>query len=203
MGAEWAADTADGERLLADINHELGNYFHKLYYCADAVGDSHHPTRTNGAAAMLGPTLRELDGFLRSAFAHFSPVELRLVPMRVADIATAAARQLSLGDAPALVDPSRLLRVDPGLLSYVVQVIAQRVEGRTTSRPTVSLQVEEARPDGVSFRVAVASPLPRPRSGGVQAGLCWAKARRVAALHGGLLREEEAGAYRIVLSLPG
>lgn len=62
---ETTPSAPDLERVLAEINHELGNYFHKLYYWADTVTA---PESQDGMSTeMLGRTLQ---GFESSSAAH-------------------------------------------------------------------------------------------------------------------------------------
>lgn len=197
----------DLDRVLAEINHEIGNYFHKLYYWADSVTD---PDPAGLASPeMLGRTLQGLESFLRSAFGHFHPVELERSCMSVAGVAAAIAQHLHAGEGGEggevtlhLAEPDRPLSLDPGRLSQLVGVMVHRVLSRLDGVARPQLTADDHCEGGVAFRLLVtpagASPLR-----GAQAVLAWAKARQLAELHGGRLWETDTpDAYALTLFLP-
>lgn len=202
------AAVPDVGRVLAEINHELGNYFHKLYYWADSAGDS---APSGGASPeMLGRTLQGLESFLRAAFGHFQPVELERTCMSVSEVAAAIAQHLRAGEqgdrvdiAPLqLADPERSLSLDAGRLSQLVGVMAQRVLSRLAGSARLQFTTDDRCEGGVAFRLTVASAATVPLHG-AQAVLAWAKARQLAELHGGRLWEADApDAYALTLFLP-
>src|SRR5213593_3522868 len=54
------------EKILAESSHELGNFFHKLYYWSDYLKE--RPTRRNAdstTAQMLERTIKNLEDFLK------------------------------------------------------------------------------------------------------------------------------------------
>lgn len=193
--------------LLGEIRHELGNYLHKLYYCADAIQEVGAPdVLERSPGAILGETLRSFEGFLRSAFAHFSPVQARLMPMAISEVAAALSLRLKAPPTPhqvgtVMADTPATVRVDPGLLSQVAEILAHRIAARRgESGASLHVQTHDA-VDTVTFSVSTnAPPVLAPR--GIESVLDWAKARQLVALHGGALHEvEDAAGYRIAMSL--
>src|SRR5216110_2610685 len=68
LRAEPATAVAVQEKVLAEIAHELGNFFHKLYYWSDYLKEK--PARKSAdstAVQMLERTIKNLEDFLRLA----------------------------------------------------------------------------------------------------------------------------------------
>src|SRR5438034_142570 len=64
-----------GDRVVAEVRHEIGNYFHKLYYWADFLADSragHGGDVT--ATRMLEDTIRGLEDLLRTMLEYVRPI---------------------------------------------------------------------------------------------------------------------------------
>jgi hypothetical protein len=204
-----AVAVPDGRsHVLGEIRHELGNYFHKLYYFADAAseaiardGGSGHP------AELLGPTLRGLERFLGAAFGLFAPVALEVLDLTVGELAAATTRHITVADGAVRVESTvtnatRSVRADPGVLSVVAEMLAQRVAARSGGESRVVVSTDGDAPGHVLVVVRVESP-GAPAMVGVEPALRWAKSRELIGLHGGTLNEfETAGAYEVRLSLP-
>src|SRR6476660_6757591 len=60
------------EKVLAEITHELGNFFHKLYYWSDYLKEK--PARKSSdstATQMLERTIKNLEDFLKVSLDYF------------------------------------------------------------------------------------------------------------------------------------
>src|SRR5207247_3784695 len=87
LRAEHGTPVLVQEKVLAEIAHELGNFFHKLYYWSDYLKE--RPTRRNAdstAAQMLERTIKNLEEFLNVSLDYFRPTQLSFMHMTVADV---------------------------------------------------------------------------------------------------------------------
>ncbi len=205
------------EKVLAEISHELGNFFHKLYYWSEYLKDA--PARESSdstAAEMLERTIKNLEDFLKVSLGYFNPTKLVPVAMSVPDVVEGMLFQVRahVNGTPVAVSHEgdwngADLLVDPGQVSIAFEVAVRhlakqmgadsqlRVEfGRSTRRDCAGLEIafELVNP-------SEASPLFRTAEAGVE----WAVAQRIIALHGGELVEDggdrEAKRLRIFLPL--
>lgn len=205
--AEPAA--ARQERVLSDMSHELGNFFHKLYYWAEYLRNEGPASNggSNGeetAAEMLERTIRHLEGFLKIALEYFAPVDVNPMHMTGDDLLDSFVSRLSTRLCGTTLDVSRPdgtgapeVLVDPGRTSQALEIavrhVAQQVgdESRLAvamrtatygDRPCVELRVLIEQPAGSSpfFRTA-------------EAGVEWALMEKLFQLHGGGVCEHLVG----------
>jgi hypothetical protein len=208
-GAGAEPPAARQERVLSEMSHELGNFFHKLYYWADYLrneGPASNAT-SNGegtAAEMLERTIRHLEGFLKIALEYFTPVDVSPMHMTGDDLLNSFVSRLTTRVCGPALEVSRPdgavgpeVRVDPGRISQALEIavrhVAQQVgdESRVNvamrtatygDRPCVELRVLIERPAGSSpfFRTA-------------EAGVEWALMEKLFQLHGGGICEHLVG----------
>lgn len=203
---EGAVPVLVEERVLAEISHELGNFFHKLYYWSDYLKE-HAPRKTpadSTAAQMLERTIRNLEDFLKLSLAYFHPLQLSFMRMPVGDVVQALLGQIraQLNGTSASVAQdgewtSEAILVDPSHLSRAFEVtlrhMTTQVGAGSSARIAVARSVRGDRSGlELSFhleRVSESSPLFRTSEAGVE----WAVAQKVVALHGGELLEQTRG----------
>src|SRR2546427_7607873 len=66
LRAEPATPVVVQEKVLAELAHELGNFFHKLYYWADYLKEQPAPKSADSTAVqMLERTIKNLEEFLK------------------------------------------------------------------------------------------------------------------------------------------
>jgi hypothetical protein len=189
------------------MSHELGNFFHKLYYWADYLrseGPASNGDGEGAAAEMLERTIRHLEGFLKIALDYFAPVDVSPMHMTVEDLlgsfvsrlsgrlcgtSLEVSRQSGVEAAEVLVDPTRTSQALEIAVRHVAQHVGDEsrlaVAMRTTTyadRPCVELRVVIERPTG-------SSPLFRTAEAGVE----WALMEKLFQLHGGGVCEHLAG----------
>jgi signal transduction histidine kinase len=206
------------EKVLAEITHELGNFFHKLYYWSDYLKE--RPARKSAdstATQMLERTIKNLEDFLKVSLDYFHPTQLSFTRMAVREFVDGLLLQLrsQLNGTPVTVTEAAgwgsngdELSVDLGHLSYAFEVALRHLVKQVGSDSTVTVSVDRraGRHDAgveVTFRLRQpneASPLFRTAEAGVE----WAVAQKFVALHGGELveRSEGPGEKRLVLFLP-
>src|SRR5437867_6116827 len=75
------------EKVLSEIAHELGNFFHKLYYWSDYLKEQPAGAPTESTAAqMLERTIKNLEDFLKVSLDYFHPTRLSLMRMAIPDV---------------------------------------------------------------------------------------------------------------------
>jgi signal transduction histidine kinase len=197
------------EKVLAEIAHELGNFFHKLYYWSDFLKErpTRKPTSADSTAAqMLERTIKNLEDFLKLSLNYFHPTQLSFMRMGVAELLEGLLFQVRahMNGAPITVTDDNEWRaieanllVDPSHLSHAFEVVVRHLTGQVGPESRVRVGIARAmRRDTpgleVGFRLQrpnEASPLFRTAEAGVE----WAVAQKVVALHGGELTERAQG----------
>lgn len=196
---ESAAVVLVQEKVLAEISHELGNFFHKLYYWSEYLRDA--PARQSvdsTAGEMLERTIRNLEDFLKMSLGYFRPVHLSVVRMGAAEVVEGMLFQARarLNGTPLTVAQESDWRraeilVDPGQISLAFEIVMRHLT--TQIGPESQLGVGfglGSRRDGpgleARFRLQAPSE-PPPLFRTAEAGVEWAVAERIVALHGGEL----------------
>lgn len=213
-------DPAADERVLAEISHELGNFFHKLYYWSDHLKERWpEQVADSTAPQMLERTLRNLEDFLRVSLDYFHPMRLSLMRMASDEVAQALLQQVRgrLNGTPvriAEVDgwKTREILIDPGQLSRAFEVAVRRLTQRLGATSTLRVDLAAGERGGrTGLEMGLVVEAPKDASSlfeTSEAGVEWAVAQKVIASHGGDLAERvgendgAAGGSGIVLFLP-
>lgn len=201
-----------GERVVADVRHEIGNYFHKLYYWADFLNESRSGRAGDVTATqMLEDTIHGLEALLKATLEYVRPVAAAPIRMHAREVADGIVRQLASGlagravaaEVDGALSPERTLLVDPGRLSQLVAALVRRLETTTDATRELAVRVVlEAREGGDVLALEVAadgSGTAHPTLAEVE----WATAENVARVIGGELTvHDAAGRTALVLTLP-
>src|SRR4030095_13500187 len=87
--------SASEERVLAEIAHELGNFFHKLYYWAEFLQEKRADHSSEATAVqMLTHTVENLEEFLKVTLEYFRPLKLSPARMPLSDVVAGMVVQL-------------------------------------------------------------------------------------------------------------
>jgi signal transduction histidine kinase len=201
-----------GERVVADVRHEIGNYFHKLYYWADFLTESRSGRAGDVTATqMLEQTIHGLESLLHATLEYVRPIAVTPVRMHAREVADGIVRQLTSGlDGRAVatsvddtVPSDRVLLVDPGRLSQLLGTLARRLAAATDHASELQVRVSAELRGAVEVIALHAT--------GVTNGAChstlteveWATAENVARLIGGELTVHgAAGRTTFALTLP-
>src|SRR5438874_4150037 len=215
LRAEPASAAVVQEKVLAEIAHELGNFFHKLYYWSDYLKEK--PARKSAdstAAQMLERTIKNLEDFLKVSLDYFHPTQLSFTRMGVSELLEGLLFQvraqlngtpLTLSDDDGWRREDAEVLIDPGHLSRAFEVAVRRLTTHVGPESSVTVAIERsARRDRAGLEVGFqlhqpneASPLFRT----AEAGIEWAVAQKVVALHGGELLERNEGAEEKSLAI--
>jgi signal transduction histidine kinase len=214
--AESGAPVLVQEKVLAEITHELGNFFHKLYYWSDYLKE--RPPRKSAdstAAQMLERTIRNLEDFLRVSLDYFHPTQLSFMRMPAGEVVEGLLCQVraQLNGTPLTFSDaggfgSEQVMVDPSQLSRAFEVALRHLTKQIGPDSALRIGIERSiRRDCPGVEVGFqlhepneASPLFRTSEAGVE----WAVAQRVVSQHGGELLEhtEAPGQKILVVFLP-
>jgi hypothetical protein len=204
-----------GDRVVADVRHEIGNYFHKLYYWADFLGES-RSGRTGDVTAtqLLEDTIRGLEDLVRVTLEYVRPLASTPIRMGAREVADGILRQLEIGlggraltveDGAAL--EGRAIVVDPGRLSQLLGAIVRRLAQTTDAARPLAVQLAIApQAAGEALAVRIRGTCGDGPAGTVHSTIAeveWATAENVARITGGALTLQEAdGMQTLELALP-
>jgi light-regulated signal transduction histidine kinase (bacteriophytochrome) len=209
--ASAAVRTADPsprqEKLLSEISHELGNYFHKLYYWAELLREQRPPAADAEPAMLLERTIRDLETFLKSALEYFRPISVVPSPMPVDELSASVRSLVTRYAEPAAVRwqmerSGGAVAVDPGRFSFVLQGLVRRLDTTGGGEVAATAGVQGT---GSNARYVLTLVLPDAERAtvNVAATIEWAVIERVVELHGGMAQADTTGAERTVrLTLP-
>jgi len=209
--AVQAADVSPRqERLLSEISHELGNYFHKLYYWAELLREQRPALADAEPAGLLEQTIRELEAFLKTALEFFRPISVLPTAMSVDELTKSLrvllgrhVEPLPLHWQAEVASGAGTVAVDPGRFSFVVDGLVRRL--RAAESTGVTAAVHTYGPDGSdSYALTLTAHGPDRGAGtSVAATIEWAIIERVVELHAGSLEASAAGGERTIrLRLP-
>ena len=201
-----------GERVVADVRHEIGNYFHKLYYWADFLAESRSGRAPDVTATqMLEGTIRELEELLQATLEYVRPLAASPIRMHAREVVEGIVRQLGSGLAGRAVTPSidgalpgeRSVLVDPGRLSQLLAVLVRRIESTTDRGRELEVRVTAERRGALEVVVVRATGVATGTTNSTLSEVEWATAENVARLAGGELSTHDAGGRAtIALTLP-
>lgn len=202
------------EAVVHDLSHELGNYFHKLFYWTDCIRSGVTDAEAGKSPTdALDETLHRLQAFLNQALVYFEPAVTNVIPMTGMDVAK-AFEALLRGEnpgaaietecSPAVADAA--LQVDTQRLSTGFRTIAHLLGAGagTTLRLEADVIASDAKKSGLRITLTATGGSAEAAARRAQRVVEWAVAARMVELHGGELytHEERAGSARCVLTLP-
>jgi hypothetical protein len=184
------------QKVLSDLRHSLGNYFHKLYYWADYLKSGADDLGPDvSPVEMLDRTIQNLDSFLRIALEYFHTPELSCVTLTGEELGGAVASVLhsaqpSRSDVAAAPGLGRWkVAVDPSRFSEAVGIAARQIRMATGDETSALLASVEPAPGRAALRIelrlAAGASRPKREIGVVE----WAVAGRLLAAHGGSLEQ--------------
>jgi len=211
------------ERVLGEITHELGNFFHKLYYWSDYIKSDGNGTGgalgtgkgDSTAGHMLERTISNLEDFLKVALEYFHPITLNFTKLPVPELLDGFMSHIGAhlnGNEVRVfrddIDQPATILVDIPRISQAFQIALRKVREdlKSGGRLTVSFAKGNRREfPGLEVRLAVepeatASSLLR----GAEEGVEWAVAQKLIELHGGEIvdRVDSNGQKIVQIFLP-
>ncbi len=194
------------DRVLGEISHELGNYFHRLYYWTDYLRDRARKDGAGGettAVEMLAHTIAGLDEFLRMALEYFAPARLSFSRIAAGDLVAGLGGRLHGRRFEVVASPrvrETELLVDMSLIGHALRTVCSRVVDTLLDRDRLVVRLRDMRRrdfDGVAIEF-LAGP-----GGGDAArltrGVDMAVAEKFVQMHGGEMFEETRERRRMVV----
>ena len=204
------------EHVVGEIAHELGNFFHKLYYWADYIkSESDVVKRADSTVGhMLERTVASLDEFLKTTLDYFTPITLNPTNLRVDEVVEGFLTQLrSLSHGSSILVTREelvsgtVLLVDPTRVSQAFRNALHHIREDLKAGVVVVTVGRESRGDlhGVEIRLELESKSATPSLlRGSELGVEWAVAAKLIELHGGdiIERDETNGCKVVAIFLP-
>lgn len=201
------------ERVLAEIAHELGNFFHKLYYWSDYIkGDADSAKKFDTTAGhMLERTITNLEEFLKVALEYFHPIKLNFTKVAVGELLdgfmTHVGAHLNGNEVRVRrdeIDEPATILIDPARISQAFRIALHHVHEDLKSGGALSVSLGRSTRrefPGLEIRLAVVPKVaPSPLFRTAEAGVEWAVAQKLIEMHGGeILEEFDANGQKIVL----
>lgn len=202
------------EAVVHDLSHELGNYFHKLFYWTDCIRTGVTDAEAGQSPTdALDDTLHRLQAFLNQALVYFEPAVPNRIDMRGTDVAKAFEALLRTENpgaavesvcAPAVADAA--LQVDTARLSTGFRTIAHLLSAGpgTEFRLEADVTASGTKNERLQIVVAATGGSAEAAARRAQRVVEWAVAARMLELHGGELEtnEQRPGPVKCVLTLP-
>src|SRR5438132_3048499 len=164
LRSEHAPAVLVEKKVIAEITHELGNFFHKLYYWSDYLKEK--PARKSAdstAAQMLERTIKNLEDFLKVSLDYFHPTQLSFTRMGVSELLEGLLFQvraqlngtpLTLSDDGGWRREDAEVLIDPGHLSRAFEVAVRRLTTHVGPESSVTVAIERsARRDRAGLEV--------------------------------------------------
>jgi hypothetical protein len=200
------------QKVLSDLRHSLGNYFHKLYYWADYLKSGADDLGPDvSPVEMLDRTIQNLDSFLRIALEYFRAPELSFVTLTGEELGRAVASVLhstKANPADVVARPGVegfRVALDPSRFSEALGIAAKQIRAATGDETsTLVASVESAASRGalrLELRLAEGGAPRAKRELGV---VEWAVAGRILTAHGGSLESisEDGAIAGCVIHVP-
>ncbi len=199
------------EHMLGEISHELGNYFHKLYYWVDylkARAEGREATDIT-AVDMLGRTVGRLEHFIRMTLEYFAPARLCFDRVTVGDLvggirARLPGRVVHVGDAQDCASMS--VHADPALMAYAMRTIVEGVGATLVNDDRLVVSLARARRrEFCGIELEFVAGAAAPAEGRLTKGIEMVVAEKFLQMHGGELCErtcERTGRRALVVFLP-
>ncbi len=193
------------DHVLGEISHEMGNYFHKLYYWTDYLKNSVGDTGEQGAVEMLEGTVERLERFMRMILEYFAPARLCFAKVPVSELIGSMESQL-IGrrlrvEGDDLTDT--VVMVDPSLIAHALRITFERATSTLLDEPEMSVRVSKTRRgeyEGIEIEFLVGKESRDQAQ--LMKGIEMVVAEKFFQMHGGELFEREGVDHALVVFLP-
>lgn len=193
------------DRILGEISHEMGNYFHKLYYWTDYLKERHaHGGETDaGAVEMLEGTVKRLERFMRMALEYFAPARVSFTRIRATELIAGlesrlVGRRMRVVGSPAL--ESIMVLADAGLIGDALRTVVESLATTLIDEDELVVRLVEARlRDFRGLEIAFEAGKATPAGKALARGIEMAVAEKFIQMHGGEMYERSGGVAGRVL----
>ncbi len=194
------------DRILGEISHEVGNYFHKLYYWTDYL-KSHGEGHGDAAAVeMLEETIGRLERFMRMMLEYLAPAKMSFNRIEAGELVVGLKTKLPGRDVLVRgVDEWRHLKVlaDPSLMAHALGTVFDRVAATLIDEDALIVEVERARRrEFQGIQIAFEAGAGVNGREHLKKGIEMAVAEKFLLMHGGELFERAEPTRALVIFLP-
>jgi len=201
-----AADSGLGladERILGEIAHEMGNYFHKLYYWTEYLkghGGGSGPTDA-AAVDMLETTVERLEHFMRMILEYFAPPRLCFNKIGARDLVAGLGcrlhgRALRVDGLDQYGDTCVL--ADPGLIAHAMRTVFESVAATLLDEDEMVVRIEPAgRSEFSGIELEFMAGRGLAEGARLTKGIEMAVAEKFLQMHGGEMFERTDGVGRV------
>ena len=196
------------DHILGEISHEMGNYFHKLYYWSDYLKNAARDTGEQGAVEMLEGTVERLEHFMRMILEYFAPARLCFTKVTAAELIGSlesllvGLRMRIEGDEIDQVGET-VVMVDASLIAHALRTTFERAASTLLDEPELVIRVRLARRreyEGVEIEFVAGTASKDATK--LMTGIEMAVAEKFFQMHGGELSEREGADRALVVFLP-
>jgi len=181
------------DRILGEISHEMGNYFHKLYYWTEYLRGRVQADAT--AVDMLETTVERLEHFMRMILEYFAPARLSFTRLQAEELVAGLrsrlpGRRLILEGDPE-VRATQVL-ADAGLIGHAMRTVfevsaASLLDENEMTIRLVPSQRREFRGIEFEFLTGRGAPFGKALARGIE----MAVAEKFIQMHGGEVFERD------------
>lgn len=194
------------DRILGEISHEVGNYFHKLYYWTDYL-KSHGEGHGDAAAVeILEETIGRLERFMRMMLEYLAPAKISFNRIDAGELVAGLKTKLPGRDVQVRgVDEWRRFKVlaDPSLMAHALGTVFDRVAGTLIDEDALIVEVERARRrEFQGIQIAFEAGAGVNGHERLKKGIEMAVAEKFLLMHGGELFERAEPTRALVIFLP-
>ncbi len=194
------------DRVLGEISHEVGNYFHKLYYWTDYLKTHAERHGDTAPVEMLEETISRLERFMRMMLEYLAPAKMSFNRIEAGELLAGLRTKLPGREVRVQgVDEWRHFKVlaDPSLMAHALGTVFDRVAGTLIHEDALVVEVERARRrefQGIQIAFEAGAGINgRER---LKKGIEMAVAEKFLLMHGGELFERAEPTRALVIFLP-
>jgi hypothetical protein len=211
---EPSADTGLGipdDHILGEISHEMGNYFHKLYYWTEYLRDrdGHGPDADRTAFDMLEGTVERLEHFMRMILEYFAPARLSFTRLRAEELVVGLGTRLTgrrlviVGESDVRATP---VLADAALIGHALRTVFEGAAATLIDEGEMVVRLAPSRRQKfqgieIEFHAGRGAPAAKALARGIE----MAVAEKFVQMHGGELFERAGDAVSpraLVVFLP-
>ena len=194
------------DRVLSEISHEMGNYFHKLYYWLDFLKaeEKDGAAEKDAAFEMLTGTVEGLEHFMRMILEYFAPARIQFSKLRVADVLGCLELKIPGRDVRVEgVDPHGEIEVmgDPALLGHALRWVFEQAALSLLDENECIVSVDrvvDSETECVRIRISTGGAFDLANGSGIE----MAVAEKFLEMHGAELKSGDASSGGVSVLLP-
>ena len=198
------------DHILGEISHEMGNYFHKLYYWTEYLRTrAGRGIETDATAVeMLETTVERLEHFMRMILEYFAPARLSFMRLPAEELVVGLAsrlpgRRLRIIGTPEL--RAQTVLADAALIGHAMRTAFESVAQTLIDEDELVVRLSQSgRRQFQGIEIEFEAGRGAPKDKRLARGIEMAVAEKFIQMHGGELfeRTQESTSRALVVFLP-